>query len=359
VALRHVDPGFVAEHAIGMQLTLSEKRYPTLAFYRRLLDEMRALPGVTSSAAATTLPLSGSDVGLGFTIEGQPVTQDPATRRSATYYAVSPGYFATMGIRQIRGRTFTARDDESAPPVIVISEGFARKYWPNEDPIGHRMTIGYNSSGPREIVGVVADVAQSDLAEPPPLEMYTPFPQTPWPFLAVIARTDGDPATLAGSLRAAVARIDPNQPAADIRTMDEYVARTVAAPRFTALLFAGFAGLAVLFAAFGLFSVMAYTVAQRRRELGIRMALGASPASLGSLVLSQAMRMGLAGIGVGLAGALAATRLLRSLLYGIGAGDPATFAAVAVLLLAVVAAAAYLPARLATRVDPMIALRTE
>jgi putative ABC transport system permease protein len=363
VALQHVDPGFVAEHAIGMQLSLQANRYPKaadqIAFYRRLGDDTRALPGVLSSALSTTLPMSGSDVGVGFSIEGRPDTADVATRKSATFFAVSPDYFTTMGIRLLRGRAFTARDDEHAPNVIVIGETFAKRYWPDENPIGRRITIGYNNTGPREIVGVAADVKQSDLAERAPLEMYTPFPQTPWPFLAVAVRTEGDPAAMAAGLRRVLAHIDPDQPAAEIKTLSAYVTRAIATPRFTAMLFAGFAGLALLLAGFGLFSVIAYSVAQRRREIGIRVALGAQPSAIRSLVLSQALWLGVAGLVIGVAGALAATRVLGSLLYGVSASDPATFGAVSAALFLVMLAAAYLPARRATRVDPMVALRAD
>ena len=363
IALRHVDPGFVAEHAIGMQLTLPEKRYPTaaqqIAFYRRLIGEARAVPEVTASAIGTTLPLSGSDLGVGFSIEGKPETADPATRKSASYFAVSPDYFKAMGIAIARGRAFDERDDERAPNVIIISETFAKRYWPNEDPIGRRMTIRYNQAGLREIVGVVGDVKQADLAARAPLEMYTPFPQTPWPFLAVAARTQGDPAALAAGLRAAVARIDPDQAPAEIKTLNEYVARAVATPQFTALLIGSFAAFALLLAGFGLFSVMAYSVAQRRRELGIRLALGAQPAAIRSLVVTQALKMGAIGLAIGLMSALGVTRVLDSLLFGVGVNDPATFAAVCAMLLGVVLLAAYLPARRATRIDPMTALRAD
>ncbi len=229
VALQHVDPGFVAEHAIGMQLSLQDKRYPKapeqIAFYHRLIDETRAIPGVVSSAVSTTLPLSGSDIGMGFTIEGRPETADPATRKSAVFFGVSPEYFTAMGIHLVRGRFFTERDDEKAPDVIVIGETFAKRYWPNENPIGRRITVGYNKTGPREIVGVVADVKQSDLAERPALEMYTPFPQTPWPFIAVVVRAQGDPTAMAASVRRTLAHIDPEQPAAEIKTLNDYVAQ--------------------------------------------------------------------------------------------------------------------------------------
>ena len=361
VALQNVDPGFIAEHAVTTQLTLPSVRYPDsasqLAFYDRLLAEMAAIPGVSSSAVSTTMPMSGNDLGIGFTIEGRPV--DPGNRQSATYFGISPDYFKAMGIRVIRGRGFTAADTKDSPNVIVISDTFARRYWPNDDAIGKRITIGYNNPGPREIVGIVGDVKNTELSEKARPAMYTAFPQTPWPFLAVVVRTTGDPSAVIGSLRAAVSRLDPNQAVTKVDTVTQYVANAVSTPRFVTSLVGAFASVALLLAGFGLFSVMAYSVAQRRREIGIRMALGAQAADVWTLVVSQAVRLGIIGLIVGLAGAFAATRVLDSLLFGVTATDPATFVAVSATLLVVLLLAAYLPARRATRIDPMIALRTE
>jgi ABC-type antimicrobial peptide transport system permease subunit len=206
---------------------------------------------------------------------------------------------------------------------------------------------------------VAGDVKQGELAEKPALEMYTPFVQAPWPFIVTIVRTQADPLSVAASLRAALTKMDPDQPVGDIKTLSEYVARSSATPQFTAVLVGGFAVMALLLAGVGLFSVMAYSVAQRGREIGIRMALGAQAADVRGLVVSQALRMGLAGLALGVAGAFATTRVLSSLLFGVSAGDPLTFAAVCALLLGVVLLAAYLPARRATRVDPIVALRMD
>jgi putative ABC transport system permease protein len=361
ITLQRVNPGFVTERALSMPIGLPGARYPQpddmRGFYRRLHGELRALPGVSAVAISTTMPLSGSDIGVGFTIEGRPV--DPGVRNSAQYFGISPEYFSTMGIPLLRGRAFTDRDGASGPEVVIINDTFAAKYWPNQDPLGKRITIGYNKTGPREIVGIVGGVKNEALSDTAAPQMYTMFEQTPWPFLSAVVRTTGEPEAVALSMRAMLARLDPMQAAEELKTLDQYVARTVATPRFTAFLVGGFAAFALLLAGFGLFSVMAYSVAQRRREFGIRMALGAQPGDVRGMVVRQAVRTGAVGIVLGLAAAPIATRVLSSLLFGVSPNDPATFAGVAATLVAVLLAAAYLPARRATRVDPMLALRTE
>jgi predicted permease len=361
IGLQRVNPGFVTERALVMQMMLPQTRYAEpaemIAFYRRLQAELEALPGAKAAAISTTLPLTGSDIGVGFSIDGRPT--DPATRTSAAFFGVSPDYLSTMGIPIVRGRGFTARDNEQAGGVLVLSESMAAKYFPGEDPIGKRLTISYNKTGPREIVGIAGDVKQDNLTEAHTPQMYAPFVQTPWPFLSAVVRTATAPEAMAGALRQALARLDPQQSPGELRTLEEYVSRSIATPRFTALLVGSFAGLALLLAGFGLYGVMAYSVAQRRREIGIRMALGAQAGDVRALVVWQALRMGAAGLAIGLAGALLATRVLDSLLFGVSAGDPATFAAVSAALITVLLFAAYLPARRATRVDPMVALRTE
>jgi len=292
-----------------------------------------------------------------FMVEVRPV--DPNVRTSAAFFGVSPDYFPAMGIPIVEGRGFTERDDERAPGVIVINETMAARTWPGENPIGKAVIVSYNDTPPRTIVGIVADVKQGGLTDRRQPQMYTPFVQAPWPFLATVVRTTAAPQSAAGSLRQALARLDPEQAAGEIRTLDEYVARSMATPRFTAILIGAFAGLALLLAGFGLYGVMAYSVAQRRREIGIRMALGAREADVRSLVAGQALRMGAAGVTIGLVGALLVTRILDSLLFGVTAGDPATFAGVSAVLMTVLIVAAYLPARRATRLDPIVALRAD
>jgi putative ABC transport system permease protein len=359
--LERVSPGFRPERAITMQLLLPQTRYSNtasmIAFYRRLHEEVAAIPSVTASAVATTLPMTGSDIGMGFVPDGRVV--DPNVRTSASFFGVSPDYFTTLGIKIVRGRAFTERDDEQAPPVVVINETMAAKYWPGEDPIGKRVKLSYNNSGPREIVGIAGDVKQTNLTDAVSPQMYTPFVQAPWPFLTAVARTTASPEAAAGSMRQALAHLDPEQAAGELRTFDQYMARSIATPRFTAILLGTFAALALLLAGFGLYGVMAYSVAQRSREIGIRMALGAQSGDVRSLVVNQAVRLGTAGLIIGIAGALAVTRVLDSLLFGVTASDPLTFAGVSAALITVLLLAAYLPARRATRVDPIVALRAD
>ena len=359
--LERVDVGFVAERTLVMEISLPDTRYPNeaaqIAFFWRTIDALKSIPGVRAAAAGSTLPLTGNDMGIGFRVEGRPVRDEDHT--NAAYHAVSPDYFSTMGIRTIRGRGFTDRDDEHAPLVLVISETMARTYFPGEDPIGRRVAIGYHSTGPREVIGVVADVKESELSEKAQPEMYAPFAQTPWPFFSVVVRTDRDPAPLTPALRAAITRLDPEQPPGDVQALTHYVRLATAQPRFTATLAMAFAAIATLLAGLGIYGVLAYGVAQRRREIGIRMALGAQAGDVRRLVVTQAALLGVAGLAAGVAAALVLTRALSSLLFGVTAYDPSTFGAVSALLMAVVAAAAYLPARRATRVDPMIALRAD
>jgi putative ABC transport system permease protein len=361
VNLQRVDVGFAANETLAMEISLPDSRYPTadarIAFYRRTIDALRSIPGVRSAAAGSTVPLTGNDMDIGFRVEGRPLRDDDHT--NAAYHAVSPDYFTAMGIPLVRGRGFTDRDDERAPAVLVISETMARTYWPGEDPIGKRATIGYGNAGPREIIGVVGDVKEAELSEPARPEMYSAFPQTPWPFFTVVVRTENDPVALAAAVRGVVARLDREQPPGEVETLIHYVRLATAQPRFTAMLAGAFAGLATLLAGLGIYGVLAYGVAQRSREIGIRMALGAQASAVRSLVVSQAIGLGAVGLVVGIVAAFAITRVLGSLLFGVSASDPLTFAASCALLLLVVAMAAYLPARRATRVDPMVALRTD
>ncbi len=359
VSLQRVDPGFVADRAIGTGMTMPETQFPDapsqVAFARRLIETAGQVPGVTAAGISTTLPLTGSNLELGFDIEAQPTP--PGERRSATYFAVSPDYFRAMGIRLVKGRAFTEHDDERASGVMVVSETMARRYWPAGDALGKRMAIGYNNTGLREIVGIVADVKNGSLTDRPEPSIYTPFAQTPWPMLGIVVRTRQDASAIITSLTAALAKTATDLPIDDVQVLSTFVARTTATPRFVTTLLAWFAAFALLLAGCGLFSVMAYSVAQRRREIGIRMALGAHTADVRALVVRQALQLGVVGLVLGLGGALVIGRLFQTLLFDVSPADPVTLVGVALTLCAVLVVAAYVPARRAVHIDPALALR--
>jgi putative ABC transport system permease protein len=278
---------------------------------------------------------------------------------AAAYRAVSPSYFQTLGVPLVRGRVFAAADDDpKAPPVAVVNASFAARHFPGESAVGKRIVIGYGEPVGREIVGVVGDVLHEGLDRPAGEEMYTPFAQTPWPFLFVTLRADA-PQSLVAPLAAAVRALDSELPIDAPRTMDQAVADSLAERRVQLLLFGVFAAVALALATIGLYGVMAYTVSERTRELGIRAALGAAPRDLLRMVIIHALRLAALGITLGLALALALGRLLAGLLYGVAPTDPLTFAAIATLLVAVALAATWLPARRAMTVDPVVALRSD
>jgi len=361
VALQHVDPGFVADRTLATGVLLPDAQFPDapsmIAVTNRLLVAARQVPGVSAAGVSTTLPMTGSDLTVGFDIEGQPAP--PGERRSASYFAVSPDYFRTMGIRVLNGRAFNAHDDAGGHSVILISEAMARRYWPGGNALGKRITISYNNTGPREIVGVVADVKNASLADAAVPSLYTPFEQTPWPVVGLVVRTQNDPEAVTRSLAAALSKAAPDLPLEDVRVLSTFVAKTTATPRFLSTVVGLFAGFALVLAGCGLFSVMAYSVAQRRREIGIRMALGAAAADVRALVVGQAVRLGAIGLAFGLTGALAAGRLLETLLFQVRPVDAITLIGVSVTLGLIVVIAASLPARRAVRVHPAQVLRAD
>ncbi|MBV9772848.1 MAG: ABC transporter permease [Gemmatimonadetes bacterium] len=359
--LRRVDPGFDPAHVLAVDLVLPQSRYTTseaqAALYRRVLDNLRAIPGVASAGATTTLPLSGDQLSSGFIVEGRE-TPAPGASHEAGLDMVSPDYFRTLGIALRRGRAFTDRDGAKAPSVVVVNETLARRYFPGTDPVGERIRLD-GSDQPSEIVGVAADVRHRALGTEAPPTVYVPFEQSALPFATLVVRTAADPEAFAGAARRAVLAADPHQPVSRVRSMSQVLAGSVAEQRFNLLLLGAFAAAAMTLAAIGLYGVMAYSVAQRSREIGIRMALGAAPRDAVRLVVGEGIRLALAGGVLGLVAAAAATRLLASLLYRVTPGDPWTFAAVVALLGGTALLASYLPARRATRVDPMVSLRSE
>jgi putative ABC transport system permease protein len=369
VRLQAVDPGFRPEQALTFDLTLPDARYEEdskrVAFFDQLMPRLGALPGVRAKGAVMGLPLSGLQFDISFTIAGRPPVR-PADEPSMEIRVASPDYFSTIGIPVKRGRAFTEQDREGTPRVVVITESAARKFFANEDPIGKTITLGWGkrNHGTRvtaggEIVGIVGDVKDAGLSEPNPPQLYLPFRQWPVSSMSVVLKTATPPAALTEAVRTQVYSVDPNLPVSNVRTLDQIVGRSISQPRFYMLLLTIFAGIALALAAIGIFGVLSYAVSQRTRENGIRMALGAQERTVIGLIVRQAMVLVASGVVAGVVMALFVSQALTKMLFSVKPTDPATFTLVAVLLGAVALLASYLPARRATRVDPVVALRAE
>jgi putative ABC transport system permease protein len=368
VTLLQTDPGFAAERVVALQAFIQD-RYPKaeqrVAYAQAVLDKLRSVPGVTAAGLTTALPFleSSLSTSLPFTVEGRPVP--PLGQEPTVFWSVAtPEYFDTIGVRLLRGRMFNEFDKIDAPPVALISETMARRHFPNEDPIGRKLvTRGrQRGNGPQqavEIVGIVSDVRHDGLDKEPRAEHYRPFHQIPNGSLIFAVRTSADPATLIPTLKARLWEVNTTQPLYAVETLDKLVFASLQTRRFSLVLLGAFAALALALAVVGIYGVMSFVTAQRTHEIGIRMALGAGAGDILRLILRQGMQLTLLGIGAGLAAALLLTRLLRTLLYGVSTSDPLTFAGVALLLMLVALAACWLPARRATRIDPLSALRHE
>jgi putative ABC transport system permease protein len=357
-------PGVDVDHVIAARLSLPGRRYPQTAdcvrFYQTLTHALAAVPGVTAVAATSYLPAGGGGFGLGrvFLIEGEPEPPSGGDH-PASWNVITPEYFRTLGIPLVRGRAFDDHDTATSTPVIVINDTLARRMFPGGDAIGRRIRSWRDENVLREIVGIVADVRYSGLADQDRGLVYVPHQQDSWSVMVVAVRAAGNPAALAGALRETVNRIDPNLGLGRLGTLSEFARASVSRERFSAALLAAFASVAVLLAAVGIYGVMAYAVACRRRELGIRAALGATPRQLYSIVLRHGLTLTLIGGAIGLAGSLAAVRALSGLLFGVSGADPVTLTAVGLLLSVVSLTACSLPARRAARVDPVVTLRSE
>jgi putative ABC transport system permease protein len=365
--LTKVNLGFDPSHVLTYSVTFPSAKFRDRdqagAMYETLLERARTLPGVQHAALSADLPMDGASY-LSFDIEGRPSrpSRPGAAPEDMQPFAVSPDYFATMNIPLVRGRLITAEDRAGTTRVAVISEESVRRFFDDgRDPIGSRITFGNpsNPDGWMTIVGVVGNIAQEGVTAKPYAQLYQAIEQSPSRSVFVSLRTDRDPMLLASSVRGAVRAVDPDLLVNDIQTLDDRVSRNIARPRLSVLLLGGFSAIALLLAAIGIYGVMAYTVAQRTREIGVRMALGANPHKVKQLVVRQGMRPALIGVIVGLIAAFAATRLIASLLYGVSAVDPITFVFVPLFLIAVALLATYLPARRATRVPPTVALQAE
>jgi putative ABC transport system permease protein len=363
--LRNLDPGFRADHLLTMRVDLSELKYPDgerrAEFFDEVLRRLRSLPGLESAAVAANLPFTYNGDSTTIAVEGIP-DPPPAHWPDVIYRAIGSGYFTTMGIPMIRGRDFTDQDRGDSKKVVVISEKTAQHYWPGEDPIGKRLKPGATTSDIpwREVIGVVKDVRQNDFIAQPKMQMYLPYRQMKdLAANALVVRTSVEPMSLATSVRNAIWTVDKDQPVANIDTMDHIVSEAIARQRFSMLLLGVFAALALLLAAVGIYGVMSYSVAQRRHEIGIRIALGAQRADVLRMTMKQGLKLVALGLLIGLASAFVLTRVMASLLFGISATDPATFASICVVLLGVAALANYIPALRATKVDPIVALQAQ
>jgi putative ABC transport system permease protein len=366
-ALFNVNPGFDAGNLLALDLALPRTRYAQpeqqAAFYREAFSRLAALPGVEAVGAVNTLPLSTSNSGGRFLIEGQPPPA-PGAEPNTDFRVVNPDYFRALGMRLERGRLFTAQDNQPAQPVTIVNQTFVRRFLPNEQPLGKRIRFGGPNTPLAQspwllIVGVVNDVRHLDLMTAARPESYVPLEQSPSAALTLALRTRVAPTELTAAVRERLRTLDARLPLYNVQTMEQVVARSLFGQRLTTGGLLIFGGVALLLATVGLFGLISYAVSQRMRELGIRLALGAQTSDVLRLVIGQGMKLALTGLALGLAGSFALTRLMKALLFGVSAADPLTFAASALLLVAVSLLACWIPARRATRVDPLVALRCE
>jgi putative ABC transport system permease protein len=360
--LQNVDAGFDASHLLTAMIGLPKAQYPKpeqwVAFQSQLLERIIGMPGVDEATAALPLPFINGYINIGFQIEGEP-PKSRSESPSANFVAIQPNYFHVMRIPLLRGREFTVADRPGAPSVCLVSATMARRFFPNADAIGKRILIGFPENVPREIVGIVGDVKDRELADPDPTQVYAPFSQNPIWAMTLGVRTHGDPAQLGMMVRDQVRALDPALPVEDIKPMTQVIAESIAEPRFRTTLLGLFAATALLLAAVGIYGVISYNTSRRTREIGIRVALGAQRRNVLSLILREGLVLSAAGAALGILGAAMLAHFLASLVFGIGTGDPFTYVSVTGLLLGVALLACYIPARRAMDVDPMVALRYE
>jgi len=366
--LRATPLGFDSAHVLTASVTLPEASHPTMAsmksYYQQALARIIARPEVQAASVVNALPLGNDGVRIrgDLTIEGES-SERPGLRTNKV--GIGPDYFKVLGIPVLKGRTFTDHDTADSPGVVIVSESLARSAWPNQDPIGKRMNIGFGGETWREVVGVVSDVKQQEIGEPSSASLYQPFLQVDdkrrW-FLGdmtFVVRTAAEPQSFAATLRNELANIDKELPLYNVKVLHQVVGEQFTDPAFYTLLLGSFSVLAVVLAAAGIYGLISYATTQRTHEIGIRMALGARNVDVLRLVIRQGMKLVLAGIAIGVAGAFALTRVLSTFMYQVTVTDPATFIGVSLLLALVALLACYIPARRATKVDPLVALRYE
>jgi len=368
--LSRVDLGFRSDHLLtfGLQPPKEEpfQAAHITSFYGEVLEKIESLPGVVNAEAATGMPIEGINFGMPFSIAGQTVS-DPSARPGAGFQMVTPGYYETLGIPMAKGRPFTQKDSATAPRVAIVNETFVQRFLSGMDPLRQRIVVeqlvpGQTKLGPPvewQIVGVSRNIHNAGIRNEGFPVIEVPFEQSPWPRAGLVVRTNGDPAAMSKSIAAAIHSVNADVPLEEIRTMDQIVHESMVDDRFMTALYASFAGVALLLAAVGIYGVMAFFVAQRTHEIGLRIAFGASQDHVVSLVLKEGLLLTAIGLGVGMAGAFVAGRALRGLLYGVSTVDSVAFSAVAVTLFAAALIACYIPARRAAKIDPMVALRYE
>ena len=361
--LRDVSPGFNSANVLSVRISLPSAKFPKgeprVQMLRQVVGHLKSLPGAQSAGAVLSLPLGGDtfNVGRSYIREGRPAT--PEESANASYLVVTPDYFHAVQIPLVAGRAFTDQDTEQTPKVLIVNESMARQLWPGESPVGKRITIWRDETFPREIVGVVGGTKPS-LDTEAGSQMYVPFAQdSNWSGMSLVIRTNGNPAASTAAVRSEIRSLDKGIPVFNVKTMDEVLALSVGPRRTPMLLLSAFAGVALLLAMIGIYGVTAYHVTQRTQEIGIRMALGAQMRDVVSLVLKGGMALAFIGIALGLVGAFALTRLMSSLLFGVQPTDITTFLIVSLSLFVTALIACYLPARKATKVDPLVALRYE
>jgi putative ABC transport system permease protein len=365
-SLQKVKLGFNPESVLTMQVNLPAIKYSEdnhiTSFYNQVLEKVQVLPGVQSAGLSTSIPLMDRKFVRRFTIDGRaPAT--PNERLTAHFRSISHDYHKAMGIPLLKGRYFTEQDREKSAQVIIINDSMRERYWPDEDPVGRHITIPGDGPISREIVGIVEDVKHEKLDTESGSEMYVPYLQKPFTFMGLVVRTNADPAQMTNSVRSQILDVDSSQPVYDVKTMEQMVGESVSQPRLNMLLLAIFAAIALVLAAVGIYGVMSTAVNQRRHEIGIRMALGAEASDILKMIVGQGMLLAVIGLVIGLAVALSLalflTRVIEGFLFGVSATDLTIFIGIPLLLLVVTLLSCYIPARRATRVDPMIALRAQ